>query len=71
MGCFDKKVEPVYLGADIEKTVIIKEKEYKELLIIKGKYEVMVLFYNNFLALFTSNEIKNLISKRECHDNKK
>ena len=65
MGCFDKKVE-----ADIEKTVIIKEKEYKELLIIKGKFEVMVLFYNNFLTVFPPKQIKNMISKCSCHDNK-
>lgn len=41
MGYFDRTiVEPNYLGSTSkEKAILVNEKEYKELLIIKGKYE--------------------------------
>ena len=69
MGYFDRtKVEPIYLGSPSkEKTILVNEKEYKELLITKGKYEQLVLLYSEILSFLTPNDIlksiQNLIKK--------
>ena len=69
MGYFDRtKVEPIYLGSPSnEKTILVNEKEYKDLLITKGKYEERVMFCSEILSLLTIDEqreiLENMIKK--------
>ena len=63
MGYFDRTiVEPIYLGSlSKEKTVLVNEKEYKELLITKGKYEERIMFCSEILSLLTINDRRKLL----------
>lgn len=63
MGYFDRtKVEPIYLGSPSnEKTILVNEKEYKNLLITKGKYEQLVLLYDKILLFLSPNDIQKLM----------
>lgn len=63
MGYFDRTiVEPIYLGSPSkEKTILVSEKEYKDLLITKGKYEQLVLLYDKILSFLTPNDIQKLM----------
>lgn len=63
MGYFDRTiVEPIYLGSfSKEKSILVNEKEYRELLITKGKYEERVMVYSEILSLLTVNDRRKLL----------